>query len=158
VVVLEANVDDATGEQLAHAVTALLEAGALDAWVAPVMMKKGRPGHTVHALADPAGVDALRQVLRATTGTFGVRAFTGERWPSARTMDEVLVEGSPVRVKVGADRTKPEFDDVTRASSETGLAPHEVASRAEEAWRRRGERDRSTPDQGPGYPEDPEPA
>jgi pyridinium-3,5-bisthiocarboxylic acid mononucleotide nickel chelatase len=157
VLVLEVNVDDATGEQLAHAVTALLEAGAHDAWVSPAMMKKGRPGHTVHALADPATAGALRQVLRSTTGTFGVRAVTGERWPSARTMDEVVVEGSPVRVKVGPDRAKPEFDDVAKASTETGLAPHEVASRAEEAWRRRGEAKRSAPE-GSDFPEDPESA
>ncbi len=108
-------------------------------------------------MADPAAAEALRQVLRSTTGTFGVRAFTGERWPSARTMDEVVVEGSSVRVKVGPDRAKPEFDDVARAASETGLAPHEVASRAEEAWRRRAEATRSAPD-AVAFPEDPEPA
>ena len=51
---LEANVDDATGEQLAHAVEALLEAGAHDAWLSPVIMKKGRPGSVVHVLADPS--------------------------------------------------------------------------------------------------------
>jgi len=157
VLVIEANVDDATGEQLAHAVSALLEAGAHDAWVTPAMMKKGRPGHTVHALADPAASESLRQVLRSTTGTFGVRAFLGERWPSARTMDEVVVEGSPVRVKVGADRAKPEFDDVAKAANETGLAPREVASRAEEAWRRRGSARRPAPE-APDYPEDYEPA
>ena len=54
VVLLEANVDDATGEVLAHAVAALLDAGAHDAWVTPVVMKKGRPAHVVSALADPA--------------------------------------------------------------------------------------------------------
>jgi uncharacterized protein (TIGR00299 family) protein len=157
VLVLEANVDDATGEQLAHAVSALIDAGAHDAWVTPAMMKKGRPGHTVHALADPAAAEALRQVLRETTGTFGVRALTGERWPSARTMDEVVVEGSSVRVKVGTDRAKPEFDDVARASRATGLSPREVASRAEEAWRERGRR-RTDAEDGPEFTEDPEPA
>ena len=44
VVLLEANLDDATGEQLAHAVRRLLDAGAHDAWITPVIMKKGRPG------------------------------------------------------------------------------------------------------------------
>ena len=51
---LEVNVDDATGETLAHAVAALLDAGAHDAWITPIVMKKGRPAHTVSALADPA--------------------------------------------------------------------------------------------------------
>jgi uncharacterized protein (TIGR00299 family) protein len=137
IVVLEANVDDVTGEQLAQAVAALLEAGAHDAWVTPVVMKKGRPGHTVHALTDPALVPTLRGVLRASTGTFGVRALGGERWPNPRSMAEVEVGGERVRVKVGSDRAKPEFDDVARASRRTGLPLQEVSSRAEEAWRRR---------------------
>ena len=50
VVLLEANVDDATGEVLAHAIATLLDAGAHDAWVTPIVMKKGRPAHTVSAL------------------------------------------------------------------------------------------------------------
>ena len=137
VTVLEANLDDATGEQLAHAVATLLDAGAHDAWVTPVVMKKGRPGHTVHALCEPAAAERLREVLRTATGTFGVRAVAGERWPSARTLDEVTVHGLPVRMKIGAGRAKPEADDVARVARATGMALHEVASRAEEAWRRR---------------------
>ncbi|MGH9082286.1 MAG: nickel pincer cofactor biosynthesis protein LarC [Acidimicrobiales bacterium] len=137
VTALEVNLDDATGEQLAHAVSALLDAGAHDAWVTPVVMKKGRPGHVLHALCDPAAVGRLRQVVRDATGTFGVRATTGERWPSAREMAEVTVAGHPVAVKVGAGRAKPEPDDVARVATETGLPLHEVTSRAEAAWRRR---------------------
>ncbi|MGH9086576.1 MAG: nickel pincer cofactor biosynthesis protein LarC [Acidimicrobiales bacterium] len=136
VTVLEANLDDATGEQLAHAVAALLDAGAHDAWVSPVVMKKGRPGHTLHALCDPARAERLRQVFRSSTGTFGVRATAGQRWPSAREMAEVTVAGEAVRMKVGAGRAKPEPDDVARVAGHTGLPLHEVVSRAEEAWRR----------------------
>ncbi|HLN15291.1 MAG TPA: nickel pincer cofactor biosynthesis protein LarC [Acidimicrobiales bacterium] len=154
VVVLEANLDDATGEQLAHAVATLLEAGALDAWVTPVVMKKGRPGHIVHALCDPVAVAPLRQVFQTTTGTFGVRAVAAERWPTSRSMDAVDVDGETVRMKVGPHRTKPEFDDVARTSNRTGRPLHEVASLAEEAWRRSGA---SSPE-GPGDTEDPEPA
>ena len=65
--------------------------------------------------------------------------------------------GVPPEGRYSRDRAKPEFDDVERAASETGLAPHEVASRAEEAWRRRAEATRSAPD-GDAFPEDPEPA
>ncbi len=71
VVVLEVNVDDATGETLAHTISALLEAGAHDAWVTPIVMKKGRPAHTVSALADTAleraggrGADARDGIAR----------------------------------------------------------------------------------------------
>ena len=136
VAVLEANVDDATGEQLAHAVGALLDAGAHDAWVTPVVMKKGRPGHTVHALCDPALVADLASVLRSTTGTLGTRVLSGSRWPAARTMAEVEVAGQAIRMKVSPGRAKAEFDDVARAATRTGLPVHEVSSRAEEAWRR----------------------
>lgn len=136
VTVLETNLDDATGEQLADALTALLEAGAFDAWVTPAVMKKGRPGHVLHALCDPGRAEALRAVLRRTTGTFGVRETAGHRWADARRMEEVVVTGATVRMKVGPERAKPEHDDVSKAASATGLTAHEVASRAEEAWRR----------------------
>jgi uncharacterized protein (TIGR00299 family) protein len=138
VIVLEANLDDATGEQLASAVAALLDAGAHDAWVTPVVMKKGRPAHILHALCDPVLARVLRQVFRTTTGTFGVRALTGERWPAAREIGAVEVDGETIRVKVGPGRVKPEFDDVERAAERTGLPLREVAFRAEEAWRRGG--------------------
>ena len=81
VVLLEVNVDDATGETLAHTVAALLEAGAHDAWVTPIVMKKGRPAHTVSALADVALADQLSKVLVAETGSLGVRGQTFERGP-----------------------------------------------------------------------------
>jgi uncharacterized protein (TIGR00299 family) protein len=133
--VLEANLDDATGEQLGYAVAAALECGALDAWISPVTMKKGRPGHVLHVLTDAARADELRQVIHATTGTFGVRSTTVERWPTARTFEEVTVDGMVVRMKVGYGRAKPEFEDVARVAAGTGVPLHEVASRAEQAWR-----------------------
>ncbi len=132
---LEVNLDDVTGEQLGHAVAAAIEAGALDAWVSPVTMKKGRPGHVLHVLSDSAQLEELRQLVQFTTGTFGVRASSVERWPAARTMAEVMVDGLTVRMKVGAGRAKPEFDDVVAVATKTGVPIHEVASRAEEAWR-----------------------
>jgi uncharacterized protein (TIGR00299 family) protein len=135
---LEANLDDATGETLAVAVTALLDAGAADAWVTPIVMKKGRPAHTVSALCDPALVDALAAVLAGETGSLGVRATTLTRWPAARRSAVVEVDGSPVRVKVGPGRIKVEHDEAARVARRTGLPVREVVSRAEEAWRREG--------------------
>jgi uncharacterized protein (TIGR00299 family) protein len=140
VVLLECNVDDVTGETLAHAVQTLLDAGAHDAWLTPIVMKKGRPAHTVSVLVDPALGGQLAEVLRRETGTLGVRGTTLERWPSARTTDEVEVLGQTVRVKVGADRVKIEHDDAARAARHTGVPLREVVSLAEEAWRRRHDR------------------
>ncbi len=137
VVLLETNVDDATGETLADAVATLLEAGAHDAWVTPVVMKKGRPGHTVSALVDPALATSVGRVLLSATGSLGLRGQTLERWPAARTEAEVEVDGVPVRVKVSPGRAKIEHDDAVRAARRTGLPLREVVSRAEAAWRRR---------------------
>lgn len=137
VVLLEANVDDATGETLAHAVAALLDAGAHDAWITPIVMKKGRPAHTVSVLADPAESARLAEVLRLGTGSLGVRGATLERWPAARTVEVVLVEGHELRVKVSAGRVKVEHEDAAAVAAATGLPLREVVSRAEEAWRNR---------------------
>jgi uncharacterized protein (TIGR00299 family) protein len=135
VVLLEANVDDATGETLAHAVAGLLEAGAHDAWVTPIVMKKGRPAYTVSALADPALAGQVAARLTAETGTLGVRGSRLERWPAPRSSAEVEVAGLPVRVKVSPGRTKAEHDDVARVARITGLPLREVRFEAERAWR-----------------------
>jgi uncharacterized protein (TIGR00299 family) protein len=132
---LEANLDDVTGEQLGYAVATALEAGAFDAWVSSVTMKKGRPGHVLHVLTDITHVDALRDELRRATGTMGVRATALERWPIARELGQVTVDGMTVRMKVTGGRAKPEFDDVALVAAKTGASLHDVSSRAEEAWR-----------------------
>lgn len=134
VVVLETTVDDATGEVLAAAVPALLAAGAQDAWVTPVVMKKGRPGHVVAALADEPRAAAVAEALRAATGSLGVRAAAHRRWPATRAEATVEVAGHPVRLKVSPVRVKAEHDDVASAAAATGLSVPEVAARAEAAW------------------------
>jgi uncharacterized protein (DUF111 family) len=147
--VLETNLDDATGEQLGYAVAAVLDAGALDAWISPVTMKKGRPGHVLHVLTDAVHVDALRAEVERTTGTLGVRATAVERWPVARTLGEVVLDGMIVRMKIAEGRAKPEFDDVVLVAAKTGASLHEVSSRAEEAWRT-GRRAVPGPEGAPG--------
>jgi pyridinium-3,5-bisthiocarboxylic acid mononucleotide nickel chelatase len=145
VVLLEANVDDATGETLAFTVAALLEAGAHDAWVAPIVMKKGRPAYVVSALADPSLAGQVAARLTAETGSLGVRASSLERWPAARSTAVVDVDGLPVRIKVSPGRSaKPEHDDVARVARLRGLPLREVRFRAERAWR-----DSSGPDDEP---------
>ena len=135
---LEANLDDATGEVLADAIAALFGAGAADAWVTPILMKKGRPGHTVSALCDLALGAQLAGVMKQETGSLGIRGQQLTRWPAARTADEVEVEGRAVRVKVSAGRVKIEHDDASRVARHTGKPVREVISLAEEAWRRGG--------------------
>ena len=71
--VLETNVDDATGEQLAFTAELLLEHGARDANFTPVFMKKGRPGWLLTVLADEAKLSDLEGVIFANTTTIGIR-------------------------------------------------------------------------------------
>ena len=145
VVLLEVNVDDATGETIAHAVAALLGAGAHDAWVTPIVMKKGRPAHLVSALADPALASQVARTLTAETGSLGVRATRLQRWPAALGQDEVEVGGLPVRVKVSPGRVKAEHDDVAKVARLTGLPLREVSFRAEAAYRDRDRYERPGP-------------
>lgn len=134
VVVVETTVDDATGEVLAAAVPVLLAAGAADAWITPVLGKKGRPGHVVAALADVGAAPAVATALREATGSLGVRASTHTRWPATRATTTVEVDGHPVRIKVSPVRAKAEHDDVAAVAAATGRPVPEVAARAEAAW------------------------
>ena len=139
---LEANLDDVSGEVVAHAVDALLGAGGLDAWTSPVTMKKGRPGVVVSVLCSVADAPRLRDLLASETGTLGVRATQVDRWPFARQVEEVEVEGLPIRIKRAARRVKAEYDDAVRVARRTGIPLREVLSRAEaEARDREGPED-----------------
>jgi len=135
--VVEANLDDATGEVLGHTLGALLAAGALDAWITPSTMKKGRPGHVVSALCDAALAGQVAAVLAEETGSLGVRVTRVERVAANRRLEEVDVGGVAVRVKVSPGRVKAEFDDAAHAARVLGRPAREVVQLAEETWRRR---------------------
>jgi uncharacterized protein (DUF111 family) len=128
---LSANVDDVTGEVLAHAVGSLLAGGANDAWITPIVMKKGRPGHTLHALVDPALAEAVRDILVAESGTLGLRAVTVARWPQVREDVVVEIDGQSVRVKRAGHRVKAEHDDAARAAVALGRPFRDVLAEAE---------------------------
>ncbi|MDA8039268.1 MAG: nickel pincer cofactor biosynthesis protein LarC [Actinomycetota bacterium] len=132
---LETNLDDATGETLASALTTLVEAGALDAWVTPIVMKKGRPAHTVSVLCEPVLAGDLMVLLHRLTGTLGVRAHGVDRWTAPRRLDYVEVLGQRIRMKLSPGRVKAEHRDVERAAAATGSPIIEIAARAEAAWR-----------------------
>ena len=128
---IETNVDDVTGEVLADTIAALLDAGALDAWATPIVMKKGRPAHTVSVLARGGEHDRLRDVLVAHTGTLGTRSRVVERHPVAHETGVVTVDGHDVSVKRAAGRTKVEFDDAAAAAGHLGLPVRTVLRLAE---------------------------
>ncbi len=132
---VEANVDDVTGEVLAHTITEIIAAGAHDAWATPIVMKKGRPAHTVHALCDEATFDEVRRVMISETGTLGVRASTVHRWPQRRRDAVVEIDGQPIRLKLGDDRVKVEHDDARAAAVALGRPLRAVIAEAEHLGR-----------------------
>ncbi|SNS37853.1 hypothetical protein SAMN06893096_103452 [Geodermatophilus pulveris] len=122
-VVLEANVDDLDPRAWPLVLGALLDAGALDAWLTPTLMKKGRPAHVVAALAVPDRVPGVRDVLLRETTTLGVRETVVVRHAVRRTFATVDVDGQPVAVKLGwgpdgaVVNAMPEWEDVARAAA-----------------------------------------
>jgi uncharacterized protein (DUF111 family) len=129
-VLLETNVDDVTGEVLGHLIGRLLDAGAADAWLSPIVMKKGRPAHTVHVLAAPERAPECERIVLAETGSLGIRRSLLERTALPRHTTVVLVEGHAVRVKHGPWGAKPEHDDVAAAAAALAVPLREVARRA----------------------------
>ena len=136
--VLETNLDDVTAEVLAHVVDRALAHGADDAWIAPVVMKKGRPGHVLSVLCRPELSASLRALVAAETGTLGIRERTVDKHELARRMDVVDLDGQPVRVKVGPHGAKAEHDDVAAAAAALGRSVRDVSAAALAAWRAQG--------------------
>jgi pyridinium-3,5-bisthiocarboxylic acid mononucleotide nickel chelatase len=135
VTLLEANVDDVTAEELAHAISMLIAAGAHDAWLTPIVMKKGRPAHTIGVLCDPSSTQRLHTMIVELTGTFGVRAAALRRWPQRRTMSTVDIDGHTIGIKTSEHRVKAEFDDAAKAAQALGHPVRDVIARAERAAR-----------------------
>jgi pyridinium-3,5-bisthiocarboxylic acid mononucleotide nickel chelatase len=133
--VLETNLDDCPGQLVARAIEAALEAGALDAWAAPVTMKKGRPGLLVSALCEEARRAAVTAALFAETTTLGVRRHAVQRDVLDRRLEEVETPYGMVRVKVasqGGDEVgaHPEYDDCLLRAREHGVAVRQVMAAA----------------------------
>ena len=132
-VVVEANLDDVSGEVLGYLVPALLAVGALDAWLVPAIGKKGRPVQVVNALVTPDDAGRVAAVMFEEGGTLGVRRHQVERTALARHWAGVEVDGRPVRVKVGPHRAKPEYEDCVEVARATGRPLAEVVRLAEAA-------------------------
>ena len=116
---------------IAHTIGALLAAGAHDAWASPIVMKKGRPAHTVHVLAAGEDAETLTDCCSARPVRSAHRTFAVTRTAAERDMIEVDVDGHPVRVKRSASRVKVEFDDAARAAEALGRPVREVLRDAE---------------------------
>lgn len=134
-VLLAADMDDATGEHLAALADALRVWGARDVTLLSTLMKKGRPGTRIEVLCDPADAARFERTLLIESTTIGVRRTEVTRRALPREQRTVEVFGQPVRLKVvtlpeGGVRAKPEFEDVRRAAEATGNSLGEVADAA----------------------------
>lgn len=132
---IEANLDDMSPELLPHAVESLLAAGAVDAWVTPVLMKKGRPAYVLSALAPVAERDRIVDVFLRETTTFGVRMHEAGREVLDRSWIEVDVAGHTVRVKTALRAgsvvtASPEYEDARRVAKATGMPLKDVYEQA----------------------------
>ena len=138
--VLEANLDDLSPQIVAAALDSVLEAGAVDAWVAPVTMKKGRPAHLFGALVPEAARAAVEAVMFKQTSTLGVRATRVERRVLDRELVDVDTAYGKVRVKIGrlagaVVNVAPEFEDCLQAAERHGVPLKEVLAAALSAFR-----------------------
>ncbi|MCL1856919.1 MAG: nickel pincer cofactor biosynthesis protein LarC [Kiritimatiellaeota bacterium] len=123
---METNIDDATPEVLAYTVERLLEAGALDAWHTPIIMKKGRPATQLCALCSAAAADALSRIIFRETPTLGIRRFPVERTALERTVETVETPYGALRVKKTPHGAKPEYEDCRRIALAHDLPLHAV--------------------------------
>lgn len=139
-VVLETNVDDLDPRVWPEVISAVLAAGALDAWLIPILMKKGRPAHTFRALVRPADAADVRRVVFRETSTIGIRTSRVQRHALPRQTTSVLVGGLEISVKLArldgaVVNAQPEHDDVVRVASALDRPVVEVLAEANAAVR-----------------------
>ncbi|MCY7364348.1 MAG: nickel pincer cofactor biosynthesis protein LarC, partial [Frankiaceae bacterium] len=128
---LETNVDDLDPRLWPGVLQALLATGASDAWLTPILMKKGRPAHTLSVLCGPAEVAAVREVVFRETSTLGLREQVVGKTALARAERTVEVDGRWVRVKLGllggeVVNAMPEWEDVAAAAAALGRPAKQV--------------------------------
>jgi pyridinium-3,5-bisthiocarboxylic acid mononucleotide nickel chelatase len=135
--IIEANIDDSTPQVLGYAMERLLEAGALDVTLTPVLMKKNRPGTVISVVCAPERTEDLASVLFAETTTLGLRIVQAERRVLPRETAEVATEYGPVRIKYTETGSyAPEYDDCRKAAAAHGVPLRTVMSAANAAFRK----------------------
>ena len=140
--VLEANLDDATPQLLAHALNLLVAEGALDAWITPLTMKKGRPGHLLGALVPGEMRVPLTELILRETPTLGVRSHPVERTVLDRRFETVETPYGPVKMKIGSLpgrdlNATPEFEDCAQLARDKAVPVKEVLAAAVAAFHRK---------------------
>lgn len=128
---LECNIDDMSPELYGHVMELALERGALDCWLTPIIMKKGRPATAIGVLCEREREDLLTRLLLTETTTLGVRVQQAGRQALARESRIIETTYGPIRVKLAlldgrVLRAKPEYEDCRRISREQGVPIQEI--------------------------------
>ncbi len=139
IVVIEANIDDMTPQNLAFVTERLLEAGALDVCAIPVQMKKGRPGHLLQVLAPPNRREALERIVFQETTTIGFRHYAADRSVLERELVEVETIHGTITVKVSrldgkVTNVAPEYEDCARIAREKNVPLKDVQALAVQGY------------------------
>lgn len=133
--VIEANIDDSSPQVLGYALERLMEAGALDASLSPLQMKKNRPGSLLRVIARPEDQERLAQIVFSETSTLGLRIYAAERRLQERTVVTVETPWGPVRGKLAAQGSfAPEYEDCREIAARTGTPLPRVLAAATEAF------------------------
>ena len=132
---VEANIDDLDPRLWPNVIAALLKAGASDAWLTPILMKKGRPAHTLHVLVAGDKAEQVRFEVFRQTSTIGVREIAIGKHALDREMHTVLIDGHVVHVKLALHEgsvvnAQPEYDDVARVADATNRPIKDVLAEA----------------------------
>ncbi|HOF33988.1 MAG TPA: nickel pincer cofactor biosynthesis protein LarC [Spirochaetota bacterium] len=130
-VMIETNIDDMSGELFSCILPKLLDAGALDVFITPVIMKKSRPGHVLSVLCESGKVDVLEEIIFTETTTFGTRRYEVERSELERSISKVKTSYGEISVKKGYMNGKclkfsPEYEECAQAAQRHGVPVREV--------------------------------
>jgi uncharacterized protein (TIGR00299 family) protein len=120
-VLYETNVDDLDPRLWPEILQRLLDCGASDAWLTPILMKKGRPAYTLSVLLKAAAATDVRQVIFSETSAIGLREMYVGKHALDRQMEKVEVDGRPIAVKVAVSdgrvvNVQPEYEDIAAAA------------------------------------------
>ena len=152
---LETNLDDITGENLSYVMDLLLQNGAIDVWAAPIVMKKGRPAHTLHCLCQEDDNDknnskakSLLKLIFLHSTTLGIRIYKDlprvklpRSFVTVQTRHENTKREGQVDLKIATFQSgtivsvKPEFDHCKEIAQETGLPISAISQEAIETFR-----------------------
>jgi uncharacterized protein (TIGR00299 family) protein len=131
---IQTTVDDLDPRLWPGVLDSLIDCGALDAWLTPVVMRKGRPGHVLSVLVPVDLVDAALHVVLLNTGSLGARVQQIERHAMARDAVQIAVDGCAIAIKRGLLRgivvtAQPEFADVSAAAATLGITERSLLAR-----------------------------